>query len=853
MTEYIGRYRAERVVGSGAFATVWLALDETLGAPVAIKVLADNWAHDDEVRARFMEEARILWRADSDHIVRIHNVDELPDGRPYFVMDYADRGTLEERMRRRAEAGERWSVGEAVEIALAVADGLKVAHALGIVHRDLKPANVMFQSVPAHHGEARDEKLILTDFGVAKSLARSRGTTIATGTPHYMAPEQADGRADARSDVYAAAVLLYELLAGRVPYPYESLRQLLAAQHAEEPAPLAEVRPEVPAELAAVVHRGLATDPEARWPTAGAWAEAIAAARGDAPAAAFAADLDVLQTVGPGALAAARAQEAAAATPPAAGAGAVPPGPVGDAPGGAVPPGIGGPPAPPGGAPPPGGGGGRRRPWWKVAVPVLLALAIAGGVVGAIVATGGGEGDAPAVTELLLEPVASVGQDPFTESVVPQPGELDETAIAAGVELPQEILDRLGGSLEDADPAAVAELLEELAAGLNPPLGEETGFDLPELQVPTGSAGRVPTVAGSAPGLYGGTQIINVCDKRALIDFLLANADKARAWAGVHGIDVDEIEGYIRSLTDVVLQVDTRVTNHGFAGGVATAIDSVLQAGTAVLVDHFGVPRVRCYCGNPLLPPRALTTDTPVIKGTAWPGFDIEKTVVISQVDEIPELAIDDVISDDFIFRPPGSDPAEATLTPTVEPIETGPAATEPPPPATTQAPPPATTEAPPATTEAPPPAMTEASPPTVEEEPESPYDGVYEGGFVSGTDVEGWDITTDEATFRVDEGELTGTIRFTGYSAGTDDFLSNICVRYESEIRPGEVGVDLGTGEIGGRISFAASYNEGPCTGGGEGLGEFPLQVSGGISGRELTFVISAEGDSITFVATRQ
>jgi hypothetical protein len=84
-------------------------------------------------------------------------------------------------------------------------------------------------------------------------------------------------------------------------------------------------------------------------------------------------------------------------------------------------------------------------------------------------------------------------------------------------------------------------------------------------------------------------------------------------------------------------------------------------------------------------------------------------------------------------------------------------------------------------------------------------------------------------------------------------DFLSNICIRFDSEIRPGEVGVDLGTGEIGGQISFAASYNEGPCSGGGEGLGEVPVQVSGGISGRELTFVISAEGDSITFVATRQ
>src|ERR1700736_521690 len=119
---YLGRYRAERIVGAGAFATVWLAHDETLGAPVAIKVLADNWAHDPEIRGRFLEEARILWRADSQRIVRIHNVDELPDGRPYFVMDYADRGTLAERMAERGSARQAWSVSEAIDISLAIAD-----------------------------------------------------------------------------------------------------------------------------------------------------------------------------------------------------------------------------------------------------------------------------------------------------------------------------------------------------------------------------------------------------------------------------------------------------------------------------------------------------------------------------------------------------------------------------------------------------------------------------------------------------------------------------------------------------------------------------------------------------------
>jgi eukaryotic-like serine/threonine-protein kinase len=93
-----GRYRVVRRIGSGGFATVWLARDEELDAPVAVKVLADNWAHRLDVRSRFEEEARILRRADSDRVVRVHDIGELPDGRPYFVMTYADRGTQADRL-----------------------------------------------------------------------------------------------------------------------------------------------------------------------------------------------------------------------------------------------------------------------------------------------------------------------------------------------------------------------------------------------------------------------------------------------------------------------------------------------------------------------------------------------------------------------------------------------------------------------------------------------------------------------------------------------------------------------------------------------------------------------------------
>ena len=214
---YLGRYRAERVVGTGAFATVWLAHDETLGAPVAIKVLAENWAHDPEVRERFLKEARILWRADSDHIVRIHNVDELPDGRPYFVMDYADRGTLAERMADRVARGQRWSIDEAVHVSLAIASGLVVAHALGIVHRDLKPANVMFQSIAAHHGDVREERLTRDRFRhreVAGTFARHDDRDRHAALHGSGAGRRTRGRAQ-RSTPRASSCT--EPLAGRVP------------------------------------------------------------------------------------------------------------------------------------------------------------------------------------------------------------------------------------------------------------------------------------------------------------------------------------------------------------------------------------------------------------------------------------------------------------------------------------------------------------------------------------------------------------------------------------------------------------------------------------------------------------
>ena len=138
--------------------------------------------------------------------------------------------------------------------------------------------------------------------------------------------------------------------------------------------------------------------------------------------------------------------------------------------------------------------------------------------------------------------------------------------------------------------------------------------------------GDTPLLYGGSPtgstALYGGSNEQRMCDPEQLVAFLAANPAKATAWASVFGRSTDEIAGFVRSLTPVVLLRDTAVTNHGFAGGAAVARPAVLQAGTAVLVDEFGVPAVRCACGNPLLPPPVTDLPSAAFVGERWAGFD---------------------------------------------------------------------------------------------------------------------------------------------------------------------------------------------------------------------------------------
>ncbi|OIK29542.1 serine/threonine-protein kinase [Streptomyces malaysiense] len=246
--ERIGRHRLERPLGTGAFATVWLAHDPELEAPVAVKVLAENWSHRLDVRDRFLSEARLLRRAGSSRVVQVYDIGELPDGRPYFVMEYADGGTLAGLLRDGP-----LPVPEALALTAEAARAAAALHEAGIVHRDIKPTNVLLHTAP--DGTRR---VLLADLGLAKSLAQGSVLTLAAGSAGYRPPEQAEPGAgiDERADVYSLGAVGYELVTGNVPGPPGKV------------VPPARLRPDLGDDVARALLQALEPDRARRWPGA---------------------------------------------------------------------------------------------------------------------------------------------------------------------------------------------------------------------------------------------------------------------------------------------------------------------------------------------------------------------------------------------------------------------------------------------------------------------------------------------------------------------------------------------------------------------------------------------------------
>lgn len=252
------RYRLEAKLGSGGMSTVYLARDEILDRPVAVKLMHDSMASEPEQLERFNQEARAVAKLSNPNVVAVIDAGE-DDGRPYIVFEYVEGETLKQRI---ARTGALEST-EALAYAIEIGQALEVAHERGMVHRDVKPQNVLIDST----GQAK-----LTDFGISRQLDEEGMTAEGkvVGTTDYVAPEQAMGhQVDPRADIYALGVVLFEMLSGDVPF--KAANQVgVAMKHVTEDLPdLQVVRPDISATTAGVVERAAAKEPEARYSTAG--------------------------------------------------------------------------------------------------------------------------------------------------------------------------------------------------------------------------------------------------------------------------------------------------------------------------------------------------------------------------------------------------------------------------------------------------------------------------------------------------------------------------------------------------------------------------------------------------------
>ncbi len=241
-------------LGAGGMGVVYLATDPLLRRTVAIKILP---AHDDDLRERFQREARSAASLRHPNIVTIYDIGE-DDGKPFIAMEFLDGESLAELVQRRAAL----SIDRRLELMLDLCAGLGYAHKNGIVHRDIKPGNLMVTA---------EGPLKILDFGLARFTSEATNTGLTRvgsvlGTPHYMSPEQVEGKvADTRSDIFSVGVVLYELLTSQQAYPGTSAHVVLHNIIHLTPTPIRQLMPSIPAELEALVSKALEKDPEKRY------------------------------------------------------------------------------------------------------------------------------------------------------------------------------------------------------------------------------------------------------------------------------------------------------------------------------------------------------------------------------------------------------------------------------------------------------------------------------------------------------------------------------------------------------------------------------------------------------------
>lgn len=273
----IGQYQIQGLLGQGGMASVYRAIQPSLGREVAIKVMSDQQAAaDDNFSERFRREAAAIARLRHPNILNIIDYGEAGK-MAYIAMEYVPYGALRDVM------SSTLPFPYVIEVVRQVASALDAAHELGIVHRDVKPANILFQDRGSLFDEVppareRPPWVVLADFGIARSMSEQGLTRQGTGigTPEYMSPEQARGLpVDGRSDIYALGIVLFELLTGNVPFSGQNSLQVVM-QHVRDPLPPPRgLNSAIPEDVEQVIYTATAKRPEDRYQTAGAFAKAL--------------------------------------------------------------------------------------------------------------------------------------------------------------------------------------------------------------------------------------------------------------------------------------------------------------------------------------------------------------------------------------------------------------------------------------------------------------------------------------------------------------------------------------------------------------------------------------------------
>ena len=268
------KYRIESVLGVGGMGIVVSAIHLQLGQRFAIKLIIEQFARHPEAVGRFLREARAAVQIQSEHVARVSDVGTLPNDTPYMVMEYLEGADLGEVIESRGFLSQQ----EAVDYVLQATEAIAEAHSLGIVHRDLKPANLFLS-----RRKDGSPLVKVLDFGISKasnrdsSAAEMTATTSVMGSPQYMSPEQmrSTKNVDARTDIWALGLIVYELLSGKKPFDAETIPGLCAVIATEPPLPLATFRSDLPPGLSEAIERCLEKDPANRYQNVGELAKAL--------------------------------------------------------------------------------------------------------------------------------------------------------------------------------------------------------------------------------------------------------------------------------------------------------------------------------------------------------------------------------------------------------------------------------------------------------------------------------------------------------------------------------------------------------------------------------------------------